>query len=93
MRLRLVLFSLSNETRVALLIRATSTETCTDESRPCAALEEEDGEYDTEGEAEGGADEEGGEAAVPLEGCLLAGVRGLRWVRHCGLGVRFARHF
>lgn len=65
-RLCLVLLALSNETRVALLIRATSTETGTDESRPCAALEEKDREDDAEGEAEGGADEEGGEAAVPL---------------------------
>lgn len=68
-RLCLVLFALSNETRVALLIRATSTKTGTDESRPCAALEEENGEDHAEGEAEGGADEEGGEAAVPLDDC------------------------
>lgn len=67
--LRSVGLALSDETRVALLICATSTETGTDEGRPCAALEKEDGEDDTEGEAEGGADEEGGEAAVPLRSC------------------------
>ena len=72
-RLCLVLLALSNETRVALLICATGTETGADESRPCAALEEEDGEDNAEGEAEGGADEKGGEAAVPLRR-LLAGV-------------------
>lgn len=51
---------------VALLIRAAGTETDADEGGPRPPLEDEDGEDDTEAEAEGGLDEEVGEAAVPL---------------------------
>lgn len=51
---------------VALLVRAAGTETDADEGGPRPPLEDEDGEDDTEAEAEGGLDEEVGEAAVPL---------------------------
>jgi hypothetical protein len=42
---------------VTLFPRPSSTESETDECGPCASLEEEDGEDDTEGEAEAGANE------------------------------------
>jgi len=52
---------------VALLPGSTGTETETDKGRPCATLEEEDGEDDTERGTEGGADEHGAQTVVPLE--------------------------
>jgi hypothetical protein len=58
--------ALTNEAGVALLVCAAGTEACADEGGPGATLEQEDGEDDAEGQAEGGADQEGGEAAVPL---------------------------
>jgi hypothetical protein len=42
---------------VTLLPSPSSTETDTDPGGPCAALEQEDGEDDAEGETETGADE------------------------------------
>jgi hypothetical protein len=51
---------------VALLPCASSTESETDCRGPRAALEQEDGEDDTKGETEAGADQHRGEAAVPL---------------------------
>lgn len=51
---------------VALLPCTSGTETETDCRGPCAALEEEDGEDNAEGQAKTGADEHRGEAAVPL---------------------------
>lgn len=61
------LLSLSHKAGVALLISAAGTKASSDDSRPGAALEEEDGGDDTEGEAERRADEEAGETAVPLQ--------------------------
>ena len=61
------LLSLSDEAVVALLVGASGSETSADDSWPRAALEEKDGGDDTEREAEGRADEEGGETAVPLQ--------------------------
>lgn len=55
-----------HETRIALLVGATSSEAEADKGGPGAAFEEEDAEDHAEGEAEGRADEEGGKAAVPL---------------------------
>lgn len=52
---------------IALFPCSSSTKSETDESRPCAALEEEDGENDAEAETKAGADDHGGEAAIPLE--------------------------
>lgn len=51
---------------VALLPGSTGTETETNKGRPCATLEEEDGEDDTERGTEGRADEHGAQAVVPL---------------------------
>ena len=51
---------------VALLPGSTGTETETNKCRPCATLEEEDGEDDTERGTEGRADEHGAQAVVPL---------------------------
>ena len=51
---------------VALLPCTSSTESETDCRGPRAALEEEDGEDDAEGETEAGADQHRREAAVPL---------------------------
>ena len=57
----------SGSTDVVALFPCTSgTESKTDSRGPCAALEEKDGEDDTEGQAKTGADEHGREAAVPL---------------------------
>ena len=55
---------------VALLPCTSSTETQTDCRKPRAALEEEDGEDDTEGQTKTGADEHRREAAVPLEAAV-----------------------
>ena len=52
---------------VALLPGSTGTETEANKGRPCATLEEEDGEDDTERGTEGGADEHGAQTVVPLE--------------------------
>lgn len=52
---------------ITLFPCSSSTETETNECRPCAALEEKDGEDDTEAEAQTGADDHGGETAVPLK--------------------------
>lgn len=52
---------------IALFPRSSGPESETDESRPRAALEEEDGENDAEAETKAGADDHGGEAAIPLE--------------------------
>lgn len=54
------------EVVVALLVGAAGTETRAEEDGPGAALEEEDREDDAEAEAEGGLDDEVGEAVVPL---------------------------
>ena len=51
---------------VALLPGSTGTETETNKGRPCATLEEEDGEDDTERGTEGRADEHGAQTVVPL---------------------------
>lgn len=51
---------------IAFLPGSSGTETETHECRPCASLEQEDGEDDAKGGAECGADEEGAEAVVPL---------------------------
>jgi hypothetical protein len=55
------------QARVALFVGAAGTEADSDKGRPCAALEQENGEDDAETEAEGGLDEEVGQAAIPLE--------------------------
>lgn len=54
------------QAEVALFVCAAGTESDADECRPGAALEEEDRENDAKTEAEGGLDEEVGQAAVPL---------------------------
>lgn len=51
---------------VALLVCPARTETRADDGGPRPALEQEDREDDAEAEAEGGLDQEVGEAAVPL---------------------------
>ena len=51
---------------VALFPCPSGTESETDECGPCATLEEEDGEDDTERGTEGRADEHGAQAVVPL---------------------------
>lgn len=51
---------------VALLVCAASTEASTDESRPSSATEKNDGEDDTETEADGGLNQEVGKASIPL---------------------------
>lgn len=51
---------------IAFFPGPTGAETETDPCGPRASLEEENGEDDAEGDAEAGADEHGGEAAVPL---------------------------
>ena len=51
---------------VAFLIGAAGTETDADQGRPGTALEEQNGEDDTEAEAEGRLDDQVGQAAVPL---------------------------
>ena len=69
------------EAVVALLVRATGAEADADKGRPCSPLEQEDGEDDAEAEAEGGLDEEVGEAAVPLYGltrCLVSTMQSSR---------------
>lgn len=58
--------------RVALLPSPAGTETKTCEHRPRPALEEQDREDHTERRAESAADEEGAEAVVPLQDCILA---------------------
>lgn len=60
------------EAKVALLVSPPSTETDTNERRPCPSLEQEDGENDAETEAEGGLDEEVREAAIPLQISLVS---------------------
>ena len=63
--------SLTAETDVVALLPCTSgTEAKANGRRPCAALEEENREDDTEGQAETRADEHRGEAAVPLGECF-----------------------
>ena len=52
---------------VALFICPASTETNTNDSRPCPALEKNDGEDDAESETERGFDDEVREAAIPLK--------------------------
>jgi hypothetical protein len=56
----------SLEAGVALLVRPPRTEPGTDEGGERPPLEEQDGEDDAEAEAEGGLDDQVGEAAVPL---------------------------
>jgi hypothetical protein len=51
---------------VALLVGAPRAEADADQGGPGAALEEQDGEDHAEAQAEGGLDDEVGEAAVPL---------------------------
>jgi len=68
-----------DKARIALLVRAAGAEAEADESGPRAALEEEDGEDDAEGEAERGADEEGGEAAVPLYSSVVSTNSGMSY--------------
>lgn len=51
---------------VALLVRPAGAEARTHDGRPRPALEQQDREDDAEAEAEGGLDQEVGEAAVPL---------------------------
>jgi hypothetical protein len=51
---------------IALLPSSSGTETEANEGGPCASLEQEDREHDAEGEAETGADEHRGKAAIPL---------------------------
>lgn len=53
---------------VTLFPCSSGTEPESDKCRPCASLEEEDGEDDTKAEAKTGADEHRGKAAVPLGG-------------------------
>ena len=52
---------------VALLPRSSGTEACAYKCGPSSSLEQEDGEDDTKGGAEGGSDEESAEAVVPLQ--------------------------
>ena len=53
---------------VTLFPGSSGTEAETDEGGPCTALEQEDGEDDTERGTEGRADEHGAQAVVPLDG-------------------------
>lgn len=52
---------------VAFFPGPSGTETEANPCGPCASLEEEDGEDDTETDTESGADEHGREAAIPLQ--------------------------
>jgi hypothetical protein len=56
----------SLEAGVTLLVRPPRTEPGTDERGERPPLEEQDGEDDAKAEAEGGLDDQVGEAAVPL---------------------------
>lgn len=55
------------QVEIALLICASSTEASADEGGPCSAAEQDNREDDAEAEADGGLDEEVGEAAIPLD--------------------------
>ena len=54
------------QAKVALLVRAAGAESDTNKRGPSSALEQKNGEDDTETETEGRLDEEVGKAAVPL---------------------------
>ncbi len=54
------------QVEIALLICASGSEACADESGPSSAAEQDNREDDTEAETDGGLDEEVGKAAIPL---------------------------
>jgi hypothetical protein len=68
---RLDIIKYRHKHTVSLLPSTTGTEAEANPGRPGPPLEQQDGEDNTEGQAEGGLDDHGGNGAVPLHNQLI----------------------